>query len=139
MSHPSRIISAVVDVERLEVYAYATAPEAADYVAIMRRFTATLLADWSAHDLIARGVDVRPEVLDARLRFLAAHGNLIESPREVRVSSIAEYQRQPARYAVSAIGAVVHRQVEEVLAASGGAARSRGSCFKQSPSASNDL
>jgi uncharacterized protein (TIGR02677 family) len=111
----------VVDVERLEVYAYATAPEAADYVAIMRRFTATLLADWSAHDLIERGVDVRAEVLDARLRFLATHGNLIESPREVRVSSIAEYQRQPARYAVSAIGAVVHRQVEEVLAASGGA------------------
>ena len=33
------------DVERLRVYRYATAPEAADYLAIMRRFTGALLAD----------------------------------------------------------------------------------------------
>ncbi len=110
-----------MDAERLQVYAYATAPEAADYVTIMRRLTATLLAEWSAQDLIERGLEVRPEIADSRLRYLAAHGNLIESPREVRVSSIAEYQRQPARYSVTAVGAVVHRQVEEVLAASGGA------------------
>ena len=61
----------MLDVERLQVYAYATVPEAADYVAIMRLFTATLLAEWSANDLVERGVEVRPEVIDARLRFLA--------------------------------------------------------------------
>ena len=87
----------VVDVERLEVYAYA-APEAAAYVTIMRRFTETLLAAWSAQDLVERGVEVRAEVVDVRLRYLAAHGNLIESLAEVRVSSIVEYQRQPARF-----------------------------------------
>jgi len=39
----------------------------------------------------------------------------------VRVTSIAEYQRQPARYTATSLGVRVHRQVEEVLAATGGA------------------
>lgn len=107
--------------ERLRLYAYATAPEAASYVEIMRLFVGALLAEWSAHDLVDRGVNVPVEVVEQRLRYLEQNGNLLASPREVRVTSIAEYQRQPARYTATSLGVRVHRQVEEVLAAAGGA------------------
>ncbi|MDQ3979230.1 MAG: TIGR02677 family protein [Actinomycetota bacterium] len=107
--------------ERLRLYSYATAPEAASYVAIMRLFAEALLAEWSAHDLAERGIDLPTEVIDQRLRYLEQNGNLLASPREVRVTSIAEYQRQPARYTATSLGLRVHRQVEEVLAAAGGA------------------
>jgi uncharacterized protein (TIGR02677 family) len=110
-----------VEAERLRLYAYATAPEASSYVAIMRLFAAALVAEWSAHDLVGRGLDLPVEVIDQRLRYLELNGNLLASPREVRVTSIAEYQRQPARYTASSMGVRVHRQVEEVLAAAGGA------------------
>jgi uncharacterized protein (TIGR02677 family) len=111
----------LVEAERLRLYAYATAPEAGSYVAIMRLFVGALLAEWSAHDLVERGVDLPVEVVDQRLRYLEHNGNLLASPREVRVTSIAEYQRQPARYTATSLGVRVHRQVEEVLAAAGGA------------------
>lgn len=110
-----------VGAERLRLYAYATAREAADYIAIMRLFTEALLAEWSAHDVAERGIDLPIDVLDERLRYLERNGNLLVSPREVRVTSIAEYQRQPARYTATTLGVRVHRQVEEVLAAAGGA------------------
>ena len=113
--------SSIAEAERLRLYAYATAPEAASYVAIMRLFVGALLAEWSAHDLVERGVDLPVEVLEQRLRYLEQNGNLLASPREVRVTSIAEYQRQPARYTATSLGVRVHRQVEEVLAAAGGA------------------
>ena len=109
------------EVERLRLYSYATAPEAGGYVAIMRLFVGALLAEWSAHDLADRALDLPVEVIDQRLRYLEQHGNLLASPREVRVTSIAEYQRQPARYAATSLGVRVHRQVEEVMAAAGGA------------------
>jgi uncharacterized protein (TIGR02677 family) len=87
----------------------------------MGRFTAGLLAEWSPEDLAEQGLDLPVETIAARCRFLADKGNLIVSPREVRVTSIAEYQSQPIRYAVSALGARLHREVEEFLAATGGA------------------
>ena len=95
--------------------------ESADYVGIMRLFAGTLLAEWSAHDLVERGIDLPAETVDQRLRYLEANGNLLVSPREVRVTSIAEYQRQPARFTATTLGVRVHRQIEEVLAAAGGA------------------
>ncbi len=113
--------SGQAEAERLRLYAYATAPEANSYVAIMRLFVGALLGEWSAHDLTERGVDLPVEVIDQRLRYLEQNGNLLASPREVRVTSIAEYQRQPARYTTTTLGVRVHRQVEEVLAAAGGA------------------
>ena len=113
--------SAAVEAERLRLYAYATAQDASSYVAIMRLFVGALLAEWSAHDLVERGIDLPPATIDQRLRYLEQNGNLLASPREVRVTSIAEYQRQPARYTATSLGVRVHRQVEEVLAASGGA------------------
>ncbi|MDX6275821.1 MAG: hypothetical protein QOJ92_3031 [Frankiales bacterium] len=109
------------EAERLRLYSYATAPEAGGYIAIMRLFVGALLAEWSAHDLADRDLDLPVEVIDQRLRYLEQHGNLLASPREVRVTSIAEYQRQPARYAATSLGVRVHRQVEEVMAAAGGA------------------
>lgn len=87
--------SDAAEVERLRLYSYATAPEAGGYVAIMRLFVGALLAEWSAHDLADRGLDLPVEVIDQRLRYLEQHGNLLASPREVRVTSISEYQRQP--------------------------------------------
>ena len=87
----------------------------------MGRFTAGLLAEWSPEDLAEQGLELPVETTAARCRFLADKGNLIVSPREVRVTSIAEYQSQPVRYAVSALGARLHREVEEFLAATGGA------------------
>jgi len=110
-----------VEAERLRLYAYATAPEATSYVALMRLFVGALLAEWSAHDLVERDVDLPLDVIEGRLRYLEHNGNLLASPREVRVTSIAEYQRQPARYTATSLGVRVHRQVEEVLAAGGGA------------------
>ncbi len=110
-----------VEGERLRLYAYATTPEAGSYVAIMRLFVDALVAEWSAHDLAERGLALPVEVIDQRLRYLESNGNLLASPREVRVTSIAEYQRQPARYTATSLGVRVHRQVEEVLAAAGGA------------------
>ena len=109
-----------MEAQRLALYAYATAPEASSYIAIMRLFSGALLAEWSAHDLVERGLDLPVVVVDERLRSLERHGNLLASPREVRVTSIAEYQRQPARYTATSLGVRVHRQVEEVLAAAGG-------------------
>lgn len=106
--------------DRLRLYGYLTAPEAADYLTIMGRFTSALLAEWSAQDLVDRGLDLAVETAEARCRYLVDHGNLLLSPREVRVTSIAEYQRQPARYTVSALGARLHREVEVFLAVTGG-------------------
>ena len=119
--HNGAVGSSVAEAERLRLYAYATAPEASSYVRIMRLFAGALLAEWAASDLVERGVDLPVEVLEQRLRYLEQHGNLLASPREVRVTSIAEYQRQPARYTATSLGVRVHRQVEEVLAAAGGA------------------
>lgn len=111
----------MADPERLRLYAYVTAPEADDYLAIMSAFTQALLVEWSAQDVVDHGVDLPAEVVAARCRSLAEHGNLLLSPREVRVTSIAEYQSQPARYSVSALGARLHREVEAFLAVTGGA------------------
>ena len=111
----------MVDPDRLKLYRYVTAPEAGDYLAIMDRFTDALFAEWSAQDVIAQGVDLSMDTVVARCRYLADNGNLLLSPREVRVTTIAEYQSQPARYTVSALGARLRREVTAFLAVTGGA------------------
>ena len=42
------------DLDRLTAYTYLTVPDRRTYLAIMRVFTATLLADLSAHDVAER-------------------------------------------------------------------------------------
>jgi uncharacterized protein (TIGR02677 family) len=110
----------VADPYRLKLYRYLSAQEADDYLAIMGRFTDALLAEWSPQDL-ADHVDLPVDTIAARCKYLADNGNLLLSPREVRVTSIAEYQSQPVRYTVSALGARLHREVEAFLAVTGGA------------------
>ncbi len=110
----------MADPERLKLYRYLAAQEADDYVAIMGRFTDALLAEWSPQDL-ADHVELPVDMIASRCKYLADNGNLLLSPREVRVTSIAEYQTQPVRYTVSALGARLHREVEAFLAVTGGA------------------
>ncbi len=111
----------MAEAERLRLYRYVTAPEADDYLAIMGVFTKALLVEWSAQDVSDHGVDLPVDVIATRCTYLVDNGNLLLSPREVRVTSIAEYQSQPARYTVSALGSRLHRDVEAFLAVTGGA------------------
>jgi uncharacterized protein (TIGR02677 family) len=110
----------MADPDRLKLYRYLAAQEADDYLAVMGCFTDALLAEWSPQDLAGQ-IDLSVNVIAARCRYLADNGNLLLSPREVRVTSISEYQSQPVRYTVSALGARLHREVEAFLAVTGGA------------------
>ncbi|MFJ3220996.1 TIGR02677 family protein [Kitasatospora sp. NPDC086801] len=109
--------------QRLAVYSYLTAPERLEYVAVMRVFCSTLLADLAVPDVLARLARdgerqgrLDAEVLTARLEQLVKWGNLLRSSHTVRAASIAEYQRTRARYQLSKPGEQVQRDAEEVLA-----------------------
>ena len=111
-----------VDRVRLEALRYAVNEEAAQYVAIMRTFTAGtsgLLSDSSAAEVAARlageGLGIDADTVDARLSYLVEHGNLARSPRETEARSIREYLTNRARYQLTQRGEMVHRQVEELL------------------------
>lgn len=117
----------VAESERLDLYRYVTNPETrADYIALMRLFTTSLLTDLSASEAHAalekdgyQGLSVMD--VDARCKQLEQWGNLIRSVRDARVSTISEYLRSKARYQVSKFGGRVHRQIDELLAARDGA------------------
>ncbi|MDF5752430.1 TIGR02677 family protein [Spongiactinospora sp. TRM90649] len=109
--------------ERLDAYAYLSVPDHASraaYIAIMRVFTSSLLADLAAPEVAAR-VAERGVVLDAdgaadRLAQLARWGNLAPSGHAVRVTSIAEYHRSRSRYQVTQLGERIQRHADEVMA-----------------------
>ncbi|MFN8063148.1 MAG: TIGR02677 family protein [Vicinamibacterales bacterium] len=110
---------------RLGAYTYLTGQaDTPSYVAIMRVFTRSLMTDFSATDVGAKlaeqGLVLDTDVVEQRLRNLVDWGNLLPSPREVRVTSIADYQRQRARYQLSKLGGQVHAQAEVILAATEG-------------------
>jgi uncharacterized protein (TIGR02677 family) len=121
----SGIESPPVDSARQGLFRYLTADEAADYVAIMDLFAATLLTDLSAAEvstqLSERGVSVGRDVAEARCRQLAAWGNLMPSLRDAKVSTVAEYLRSRSRYQVSKLGGRLHREAVAILHASDGA------------------
>jgi uncharacterized protein (TIGR02677 family) len=107
---------------RLAALRYATVPEQAEYIAIMRMFsgaTSGLLSDQSAVEVAARlaeqGLELDTDTVDARLSYLVEHGNLARSPRESEARSIREYLQTRARYQLTQRGELVHRQVEELL------------------------
>jgi uncharacterized protein (TIGR02677 family) len=107
---------------RLESVRYATVPEAAEYLAIMRTFTseiAGLLSDQSAAEVAARlreqGIELDTDTADERLSYLVRHGNLARSPRESEAHSVREYLQARSRYQITQIGDLVHRQIEELL------------------------
>lgn len=110
--------AAAGDLERLTGYTYLTVPEQrGTYLAIMRVFTSTLLADLSAHDVAERlGDDVKVETVAARLEQLKNWGNLIPSSRPVKAGSIREYHRVRSRFQLSALGERIQRQADEILA-----------------------
>ena len=109
---------------RLEALRYAVNDEAAQYIAVMRVFTdgtAGLLSDLSAAEVAARlepaGLALEVDTVEARLAYLRERGNLTRSPRETEARSIREYLSSRARYQLTQRGELVHRQVEELLAA----------------------
>jgi uncharacterized protein (TIGR02677 family) len=108
--------------DRLTAYSYLTGSDRAvraEYLAIMRVFTATLLADLSAHEVAERlseqGRELPVDIVAARLASLASWGVLLPSSRPVRVASIREYQRARARYQLSSLGERVQRHAEEII------------------------
>ncbi|GGS95002.1 hypothetical protein GCM10010254_13690 [Streptomyces chromofuscus] len=109
--------------QRLSAYAYLSAPERLEYVAVMRVFCGTLLADLAVPDVLAKLAQaggsresLDAETLTARLEQLVRWGNLLRSTHTVRATSIAEYQRSRSRYQLSKPGERVQRDADEVLA-----------------------
>ncbi|MCX4975014.1 DUF2397 family protein [Streptomyces sp. NBC_00620] len=109
--------------QRLSAYAYLSAPERLEYVAAMRVFCGTLLADLAVPDVLAKlaqpghsAAVLDAETLTARLEQLVRWGNLLRSTHTVTATSIAEYQRSRSRYQLSKLGERVQRDADEVLA-----------------------
>ncbi|MCP2168086.1 DUF2397 domain-containing protein [Goodfellowiella coeruleoviolacea] len=112
---------------RLKLYAYLDARDyQRTYLAIMRLFTSTLLADLSAGEVAAAlaaaerdgAIDMgesRIENVIARLKQLVEWGNLVQGRREVVAASIAEFQHGSVRYQVSKLAVRVQRDVDELL------------------------
>ncbi|WP_188986825.1 TIGR02677 family protein [Saccharopolyspora thermophila] len=120
------------DGQRLQLFAYLQAPEHRTYLAIMRLFTSTLLADLSAGEVsaalaaaeregrVAPGESDVDTVID-RLKQLVRWGNLVVGRRETIASSIAEFQHGSVRYQVSKLAVRVQRDVDALLRAPEGA------------------
>jgi hypothetical protein len=105
------------DFDRLTAYTYLTVPDRRIYLAIMRVFTGTLLADLSAHDVAERlEGGLSADAVAGKLDSLKTWGNLLPSSRPVKASSIREYHRVRSRFQLSPLGERVQRQADEVLA-----------------------
>ncbi|MEV3872322.1 TIGR02677 family protein [Streptomyces sp. NPDC049906] len=107
---------------RLDAYAYLSAPERLEYLAIMRVFCGTLLADLAVPDVLAKlrgaggaGAGLDADALTGRLEQLERWGNLLRGNHTVRASSITEYQRSRARYQLSRLGERIQRDADGVL------------------------
>jgi uncharacterized protein (TIGR02677 family) len=107
------------------LFSYLTADVAEEYLAIMRLFTGTLLADLSAAEVAAQlaghGLVLDPDTVEDRCQKLVYWGNLVRSVRETRVPTVAAYHRSRSRYQVSKLGGRLHREAEEILRAVDGA------------------
>jgi uncharacterized protein (TIGR02677 family) len=105
------------DLDRLAAYTYLTVPDRANYLAIMRVFASTLLADLSAHDVADRlAGHPSADTVAAKLDQLKNWGNLLPSSRPVKASSIREYHRVRSRYQLSQLGERIQRQADDILA-----------------------
>lgn len=102
------------------------------YLAIMRLFASTLLADLSAGEVAAalagaerEGTidpgESRLDVVIPRLRQLVEWGNLVVGRRETVVASIAEFHQGGMRYQISKLAVRVQRDADELLRAPEGA------------------
>ena len=109
--------------QRLTAYAYLSAPERLEHLAIMRVFCETLLTDLAVPDVLDKlaessgpTVELDADTLTTRLDQLVKWGNLLPSTHTVRASSIADYQRARSRYQLSKLGERIQRDADEVLA-----------------------
>ncbi|MEW2094525.1 TIGR02677 family protein [Streptomyces sp. NPDC006682] len=107
---------------RLDAYAYLSAPERLEHIAIMRVFCGTLLADLAVPDVMAKlresdgpGAGLDADTLTVRLEQLERWGNLLRGSHTVKASSITEYQRSRARYQLSRLGERIQRDADGVL------------------------
>jgi uncharacterized protein (TIGR02677 family) len=111
--------------EHLDLFRYLAADERLDYIAIMTRFTSSLLADMSAatatEQLAVVGTQLDTDIVEARCKQLVRWGNLVPSLRDARVSTVADYLRARSRYQVSSLGGRVHRGALEIMDATDGA------------------
>nr|WP_243789295.1 DUF2397 domain-containing protein [Saccharopolyspora gloriosae] len=114
------------DQQRLRLFAYLSAREHRTYLAIMRLFTSTLLADLSIGEVTAAlaaaeregRIDPGESELDTvveRLKQLRLWGNLVLGRRETIAASIAEFQHGSVRYQVSKLAVRVQRDVDALL------------------------
>lgn len=105
--------------DRLLLYRYLTVEHSDEYIAVMDAFCETLLADMSARDvqerLLEAGIRLALETAEDRCRRLMEWTNLMSSPRDPHVPSVAEYRYAQTRFQVSPLGAQVHRQAREIL------------------------
>ncbi len=118
----ANLVAAVHDTSaHRKLFSYLTAEVADDYIAIMRLFTGTLLADLSAAEvatqLTEHGVPFDPDTAEDRCKQLVEWGNLVRSVRETRVPTVAAYHRSRSRFQVSKLGGRLHREAEEILRA----------------------
>jgi uncharacterized protein (TIGR02677 family) len=113
------------DAARRSLFAYLTATNAREYIAILDLFTGSVMSDLGAADIAARlaGTDhsLPVESVEERCVALVQWGTLITSLRDARVATVAEYLRARSRYQLSPLGGRVHREAKEVLAAAEGA------------------
>lgn len=114
----------VGDASRLDLFRYATADNADDYIAIMRLFTETLLTDLSGSEVMTtlaeRGLVLDLDTVEDRCQALERWGNLVRSVRDARVATVADHLRARSRFQASKLGGRVHRHVDEVLRATTG-------------------
>ncbi|MCX2731818.1 TIGR02677 family protein [Saccharopolyspora sp. NFXS83] len=114
------------DQQRLRLFAYLSAREHRTYLAVMRLFTSTLLADLSIGEVTAAlaaaeregRIDPGESELDTvveRLKQLRLWGNLVLGRRETIAASIAEFQHGSVRYQVSKLAVRVQRDVDALL------------------------
>jgi hypothetical protein len=107
------------------LFTYLTVDAAEEYLAIMRLFTGTLLADLSASEvaaqLTAHGLNLDTDLTEARCRQLVEWGNLVRSMRDTRVPTVAAYHRSRSRYQVSKLGGRLQREADDILRAVDGA------------------
>ncbi|WP_330237491.1 TIGR02677 family protein [Streptomyces sp. NBC_00525] len=111
--------------ERQLLYRHVTAEHSTEYLAIMRLFTETLLADLSAEDvrtrLAERGIRLSLEQAEDRCIKLVGWKNLMPSMRDPRVPTVAAFQHARRRFQTTRLGSAVQRQIDEILQTSDGA------------------
>ncbi|SEG85253.1 TIGR02677 family protein [Actinacidiphila yanglinensis] len=110
---------------RRDLYRYATAEHALEYLLVMDLFTQSLLTDLSAAEVSERATDagraLSVETAEERCLKLVRWGNLVSTTRDPRVPTVAALQRARNRFQASRLGVKVHHQVQDLLTAADGA------------------